>query len=228
MRELFHLPPLPFAPSEMAGLMSEESVQFHYLTQHAAYIDKTNELLNGDKKKFSDLSIENIIRVADGPLFNNASEVWNHTFLWLSLASPKSAQHDIRPIRKPIVESFGGIKDCKADFLKKGDEHFGSGWLWLGIKADSSSELEWIEMYDAESPLREGFLPLLACDLWEHAYQIDFQNDRGKYLEKFFDHLNWSFAEEVMKNGEVPELDSMLRADSRSQFNERQVGGITF
>ena len=225
MREVYKLPVLPFEPTEVEGAMSERTLDFHYHKHHQAYVDKTNELLADAKPGMKDLSIENLIRKAEGPLFNNASQIWNHTFLWLSLAKPSATELSMRKI---LSESFGQIKTCRKEFIEAGMNHFGSGWLWL-IQDQSSQQLSWVALHDAESPLMEGCLPLLTCDLWEHAYYLDHQNDRATYLHHFFDHLNWKFAEEVLNGGAPPVLDPLVRPHAQLSDHElRQASGAAF
>lgn len=225
MKEVFQLPPLPFRPSEVKGVMSERTLQFHYHKHHQGYVDKTNELLAEAGNFSSEITLEKLVREAEGPLFNNASQAWNHTFLWLSLAAPSSTELSIRKI---LSESFGQIKNCRKQFIDLGKSHFGSGWLWL-VQDQATQQLSWITLHDAESPLREGYLPVLTCDLWEHAYYLDHQNDRATYLEHFFDHLNWKFAEEVLNGGAPPVLDPLLRPGAQQRGNElRQASGAAF
>ncbi|MGE3302060.1 MAG: superoxide dismutase [Hyphomonadaceae bacterium] len=190
---MFTLPPLPYAEDALAPAMSGDTVHTHYTKHHAAYVRKTNEAL--EKLAWKAERLEDVIARArkegDGFLFNQAAQAWNHAFFWRSMRpKPKKPSPDFVAA---IDEAFGGFDAFRAQFLKRGEGHFGSGYLWLVAK---NGKLALTEGHDAETPAASGAAPILGCDLWEHAYYLDHKNERAKYLAAFFDTLiDWEFAE---------------------------------
>ena len=190
---MFLLPDLPYDYIALEPTVSEDTLRFHHDKHHRTYVDKTNELAK--KAGLEDLSLEELVRAAkakgDKTLFNNAAQAWNHAFFWQSMTPETGAPEGA--FKAAIDKAFGGQPALKEDFVKQGAEHFGSGWVWLVSGADG---LKVITTHDADGALiREGLTPLLVCDLWEHAYYLDYQNDRKKYLTAWFDKVaNWDFA----------------------------------
>ncbi len=185
------LPTLPYALDALAPYISKETLEFHYGKHHQTYVTNLNNLIKGTG--FENLSLEDIIKQSSGPVFNNAAQVWNHTFYWMGLkpnggGAPKGALADA------INARWGSFESFKEEFAKCAVGTFGSGWAWLVKKADGSLEL--VSTSNAATPLTTaGSKPLLTCDVWEHAYYIDYRNARPKYLENFWNVVNWDFAE---------------------------------
>ncbi|MGC1854347.1 MAG: superoxide dismutase [Candidatus Aquirickettsiella sp.] len=190
------LPPLPYALDALAPIISKETLEYHYGKHHKAYVDKLNELIPGTE--FEALSLENIIKKApEGPIFNNAAQVWNHTFYWHCMTAEVSKNKLKAPLlEKAINQSFGSVDKFKENFVKAAIAQFGSGWAWL-IK--DAQDLKIVTTRNAETPMRDGKSCLFTCDVWEHAYYIDYRNARPKYLEKFWEVVNWDF---IAKNFE--------------------------
>jgi Fe-Mn family superoxide dismutase len=191
----FTLPPLPYAKNALEPHISEETVEYHYGKHHAAYVNKLNSLIPGTP--FEDLSLEEIILKSDGPIFNNAAQVWNHTFYWNSM-KPNGGGDPAGDLAVAIEKHFGSLADFKQKFTDSALNRFGSGWAWL-VK-DSHGALEIVSTSNAENPMTSGKKPLLTCDVWEHAYYIDTRNDRGKYVSNFWQLVNWDFVAENFKS----------------------------
>jgi len=184
------LPPLPYAKDALAPHISEETLEFHYGKHHQTYVTNLNNLIAGTE--FEEMSLEEIIRKASGGLFNNAAQVWNHTFYWNSL-SPNGGGQPSGALADAIEKQFGSFDAFKQAFTKTAVTTFGSGWAWLVKSGDGSLAL--VSTSNAGCPLTDGQTPLLTCDVWEHAYYIDYRNARPKYLEAFWNLVNWDFAE---------------------------------
>ncbi|NIR59152.1 MAG: superoxide dismutase [Fe], partial [Gammaproteobacteria bacterium] len=171
--------------------VSEETLEYHYGKHHATYVTNINKLVPGTE--FEDASLEEIIKNAPaGGVFNNAAQVWNHTFYWNSL-SPRGGGEPKGDLLSALERDFGSVEELKDQFTRSATTLFGSGWTWLVRKADGTLGIE--NGKDADNPLRDGKTPLLTCDVWEHAYYIDYRNARPKYLEAFWNLVNWDFAE---------------------------------
>jgi superoxide dismutase, Fe-Mn family len=182
----FTLPELPYAKDALVPHLSVETLDYHYGKHHQAYVNKLNELVKGTP--WEGKSLEEIIKSAEGGIFNNAAQIWNHTFYWHSL-SPRGGGEPSGKAAEALKGAFGSIATFKEQFTAAAVNHFGSGWAWL-VK-DSSRKLLIESTANAGCPLREGRTPLLTCDVWEHAYYIDFRNLRPKYLEVFWKLVNW-------------------------------------
>lgn len=194
---MFELPPLPFAENALEPAMSRETLATHHGKHHAAYIRKTNALL--EEKHWNETSLEGVIRRAHQEkaqqLFNNAAQAWNHAFFWQSLTPRAQGAGPTGRLAEAVSGKWGGLDKLRAEFLDKGENHFASGWLWLCVGADKDISL--IDLHDAQTPIVDpNITPLLTCDLWEHAYYLDHKNARRAFLETVFDKLlNWRFAE---------------------------------
>lgn len=184
------LPPLPYAMDALAPHISEETLDFHYGKHHQTYVTNLNNLVAATA--FEELSLEAIIQKASGGLFNNAAQVWNHTFYWNSL-SPNGGGEPSGALADAIERRYGSFDSFKEEFTKTAVTTFGSGWVWLVKNSDGSMVI--VGTSNAGCPLTEGQTPLLTCDVWEHAYYIDYRNARPKYLETFWKLVNWGFAE---------------------------------
>lgn len=186
------LPPLPYPKSALAPLISEETLEYHYGKHHQTYVTNLNNLIPGTE--FENLSLEEIVRKSSGAIFNNAAQVWNHTFYWNSL-SPNGGGAPTGALATAIDQAFGSFDKFKEEFTKCAVTTFGSGWAWLVKNADGSLAI--VSTSNAGCPLTNGQTPLLTCDVWEHAYYIDYRNLRAKYVEAFWSLVNWDF---VAKN----------------------------
>jgi Fe-Mn family superoxide dismutase len=186
----FELPALPYAKDALEPHISAETLDFHHGKHHNAYLTKLNELVPGSE--FEGKSLEDIIKTSNGVLFNQAAQVWNHTFYWNSL-SPNGGGAPTGELAAAIDKAFGSFEEFKTAFNGKAVGNFGSGWTWLVKNADGSLEI--VNTDDADTPIaREGQTPLFTADVWEHAYYIDYRNARPKYLEGFWNLVNWEFA----------------------------------
>ncbi len=189
------LPPLPFADNALDPVISANTLSFHYGKHHKAYVDNLNKLVAGTE--FADLSLEKVITATAGQadkagIFNNAAQIWNHTFYWNSLA-PKGGGEPPAALKQKIEASFGTLEVCKQELATAATTQFGSGWAWLALDGD---KLKVVKTANANVPLTEGMKPLLVIDVWEHAYYLDYQNRRADYVNAVLDKLvNWGFAE---------------------------------
>ena len=187
----YDLPALPYAKDALAPHISEETLEFHYGKHHQTYVTNLNNLVPGTE--FEGLSLEDIIVKSSGGIFNNAAQIWNHTFYWNSL-SPNGGGEPTGALEEAINAAYGSFAAFKEAFTKCAVTTFGSGWAWLVKNEDGSLEL--VSTSNAGCPLTSGQTPLLTCDVWEHAYYIDYRNARPKYLEAFWAMVNWNFAAE--------------------------------
>ena len=183
------LPPLPYAMDALQPHISKETLEFHYGKHHQAYVANLNGLIKGTE--FEHASLEDIVRKASGGIFNNAAQVWNHSFYWNCL-SPKGGKAPAGPLGAAIDKKWGSFAAFKDAFSHLAVGNFGSGWTWLVKKADGSVDIA--NTSDAGTPLTGADKPLITCDVWEHAYYIDYRNARPKYVESFWSMANWKFA----------------------------------
>ncbi|MEO1968699.1 MAG: superoxide dismutase [Sphingomonadaceae bacterium] len=194
----FKLTDLPYDDTALAPAISAETLSFHHGKHHQAYIDKTNAAIDGGE--LADKSLEDIIAAARGSnqgLFNNAAQSWNHGFYWNSLAGEESSASD--ELKAMIEDAFGSIDDLKKKLAERGAGHFASGWVWL---AEKDGKLSIEETHDGDTLADKDFNPLLTIDVWEHAYYLDHQNARPKYLEAVIgSKLNWAFASQNLARG---------------------------
>ena len=188
----FELPALPYAQDALEPHMSANTFSFHYAKHHQAYVTNLNKLIDGTD--MASKSLEEVVKASDGGVFNNAAQVWNHTFFWHSM-KPNGGGAPTGAIADKINADFGSYEAFKDAFATAGATQFGSGWAWLVL---ANGKLEVRKTPNAETPLTEdGVTPILTMDVWEHAYYLDFQNARPKYIETFLDKLvNWDFANE--------------------------------
>ncbi|MCB1192949.1 MAG: superoxide dismutase [Fe] [Leptospiraceae bacterium] len=188
------LPELPYAQDALAPHISKETLEYHYGKHHQAYITNLNKLIPGTE--FEKLSLEEIVKKSSGGIFNNAAQVWNHTFYWNCL-SPKGGGEPSGALADAINKAFGSFATFKEKFSNTAVTTFGSGWAWLVKNSDGSLALE--STSNAGTPLTSGKKPLLTCDVWEHAYYIDYRNARPKYVETFWNIVNWDFVASNLK-----------------------------
>jgi Fe-Mn family superoxide dismutase len=183
----FELPTLPYALNALEPHISSKTLEFHYGKHHQAYVNNLNNLVAGTK--FESLSLETIVLEADGGVFNNASQIWNHTFYFNSF-SPKGGGEPTGALSEAITKNCGSFAEFKEKFSKASATLFGSGWAWLVKKPDGGLDI--IQESNAGNPLRKGLTPILTCDVWEHAYYLDYQNRRPEYIESFWKIIDWN------------------------------------
>ncbi len=187
----FTLPKLPYAMDALAPLMSKETLEYHYGKHHQRYVDNLNKLVEGTEH--AGKSLEEIIKATkSGGIFNNAAQIWNHTFFWNGLKPGGSTPSG--KVKAEIEKKWGSFDAFKAEFTDAATTLFGSGWVWLAKGADGQLSIE--KTKDADTPLAHGKKPLLTIDVWEHAYYVDYRNDRAKFIGAWWSLVNWGFVEE--------------------------------
>ncbi len=185
------LPPLPYEMDALAPHISRETLEYHYGKHHKTYVDNLNNLI--PNTEFANKTLEEIIMTSSGGVFNNAAQVWNHTFYWNCLA-PNAGGEPKGALLDAITKKFGSFDAFKEQFSKTAITTFGSGWGWLVKNKDGSIDL--VSTSNAQTPMTSGQTALLTCDVWEHAYYIDYRNARAKYVESFWNLVNWNFVEQ--------------------------------
>lgn len=182
----FELPKLPYGLDTLAPVIDKQTMEFHYGKHHQAYVTNLNNLVPGTQ--FEKATLEEIILGADGPIFNNGAQVWNHTFYFESF-KPNGGGEPQGTLAAALAAQYGSFAEFKEQFSKAAATLFGSGWAWLVKKQDG--KLEIVQEGNAGNPLRRGLTPLLTCDVWEHAYYLGYQNRRPDYIKDFWSLLNW-------------------------------------
>lgn len=203
---MFVLPKLNYGKNDLTGFLTEEQMSFHYDKHHKAYIDN----LNGFVEKDSNLqgkTLEDIIKSSSGGVFNNAAQIWNHTFYWFCL-TPQKTQPSA-DLAKAIESQFGSFDAFKTQFVDGGIATFGSGWIWLCKNAEGKLSL--VSTSNAQVPTTQGLIPLLVADVWEHAYYVDYRNLRKKYLETFLTFVDWNFVSENFSRSQAIELTKTMK-----------------
>tara|TARA_Y100001934_G_C12386525_1_gene796352 strand:+ start:4751 stop:5347 length:597 start_codon:yes stop_codon:yes gene_type:complete len=184
------LPALPYEKDALAPHISAETIEYHYGKHHQAYVTKLNAAIEGTE--LADKDLEYIVKNTTGGTFNNAAQVYNHNFYWLCLTPNAAAPSDA--LAAKISEAFGSVEEFKTKFSDAAAGNFGSGWTWLVKKADGTLAI--VNTDDAETPItEEGVTPLLTCDVWEHAYYVDYRNARPEYVKHFWELVNWAHVE---------------------------------
>ena len=192
------LPKLPYALDALEPHMSRETLEFHYGKHHKKYVDTANQLIAGTS--LEELALDEMVQRATGKTFNNVAQAWNHDFFWKCLTPDE--QKPEGELQRALESSFGDYDTFREHFMKAASDVFGSGWAWLVMNDDGT--LEVTTTANGNTPLTEGRLPLLTCDVWEHAYYIDYRNDRGKYLQHFWPLVNWEFVAENLSATAAP------------------------
>jgi superoxide dismutase, Fe-Mn family len=190
----FELPKLPYAPTALEPYVSARTLEFHYGKHHQAYVNNLNNLVKGTE--FENASLEDIIKKASGGIFNNAAQIWNHTFYWEGFAADAAGEPSGK-MAEAINKSFGSFAQFKEKFSAAAATLFGSGWAWLVKKPDGSLDI--VQESNAGNPMTKGLLPLLTCDVWEHAYYLDYQNKRPDYIAAFWNLVDWKKVEERLE-----------------------------
>ena len=187
----FSLPELPYAHNALEPIISERTISFHYGKHHQAYVNNLNGLIEGSE--FADADLESIVKKSEGAIFNNAAQIWNHTFYFYSL-SPNNGSLPSENLLKAINTGWDSVENFKAEFNKAAVSVFGSGWAWL-VK-DASGKLSIVKESNAGNPITRGLTPLLTFDVWEHAYYLDYQNRRADYVSALWDLVDWKIVSE--------------------------------
>lgn len=182
----YEQPTLPYQPDALEPVISRETIDYHYGKHEKAYIDNLNKLIKGTE--YEDMDLEEIIRHSDGALYNNAAQAWNHIFYFFTF-SPEGNREPTGDLRRAIDRDFGSFDKFKETFEQAGASLFGSGWVWLS--SDDDGKLFISQGQNAQNPLKDGLVPLLTFDVWEHAYYIDYKNLRASYLKKMWDIVDW-------------------------------------
>ncbi|WP_058534167.1 superoxide dismutase [Fe] [Legionella saoudiensis] len=190
----FTLPKLPYEMDALAPHISKETLEYHYGKHHQAYVNNLNKLIPGTE--FESMSLEDIIMKSKGGVFNNAAQIWNHTFYWHCL-SPNGGGEPNGKLAEAINKHFGSFSTFKEQFTQAAATTFGSGWAWLA--QDKAGDLKIMSTSNAGTPMTEGLTALLTCDVWEHAYYIDYRNARPDYISAFWSLVNWDFVSDNMK-----------------------------
>ena len=182
------LPPLPYAKDALQPHISAETLEYHYGKHHATYVTNLNNLIKGTE--FENMSLEEIVKKSSGGVFNNSAQVWNHTFFW-NCMTPNGGGAPTGPVADAINAKWGSFDKLKEEFSKSALGNFGSGWTWLVQKADGGVDI--VNTSNAHTPLASDDKALLTCDVWEHAYYIDYRNARAKFVESWWNLVNWEF-----------------------------------
>jgi len=182
------LPPLPYAKDALQPHISAETLEYHYGKHHATYVTNLNNLIKGTE--FENMSLEEIVKKSSGGVFNNSAQVWNHTFFW-NCMTPNGGGAPTGPVADAINAKWGSFDKFKEEFSKSAIGNFGSGWTWLVQKADGGVDI--VNTSNAHTPLASNDKALLTCDVWEHAYYIDYRNARAKFVESWWNLVNWEF-----------------------------------
>lgn len=190
----FTLPELPYSVQALTPHLSADALRLHHGAHHKTYVDTANKLL-AESPEFADADIETIVRRAEGKLFNNVAQHWNHSFYWKCLAPDPAPPGDA--LAGALSKHFGSVDEFKSVFATTAQALFGSGWTWL--VSDREGTLRIVTSANAGNPLRDGHRPLLVCDVWEHAYYVDYRNKRADYLKHFWSICNWQFVEDNLR-----------------------------
>ena len=187
----FSLPELPYAHNALEPIISEKTISFHYGKHHQTYVNNLNGLVEGTE--FADADLETIVKKSEGPIFNNAAQIWNHTFYFFTLTTNKGTTPSEK-LNISILAAWGSIDNFKAEFNKAAVSVFGSGWAWL-VK-DADGKLSIVKESNAGNPITRGLIPLLTFDVWEHAYYLDYQNRRADYVAALWELVDWNVVSE--------------------------------
>lgn len=198
---MFKLPQLPYEKTGLSPFLNEEQMSFHYDKHHKAYIDNLNKFMETDAS-LKGKSLEEIVLSSSGGIFNNAAQIWNHTFYWFNMAPQGKGGTPSSELTAAIQRDFGSLENLKTQFIDGGVKTFGSGWIWLC--SDAQGKLSLVSTSNAAVPFtNNGPTPLMVADVWEHAYYVDYRNARLKYLETFWNHINWNFVSENFSSKKV-------------------------
>ncbi len=206
---MFKLPNLPYPKTALSPFLNEEQMTFHYDKHHKAYIDNLNKFAETDAS-LKAKTLEEIVLSSAAGVFNNSAQAWNHTFFWFNMAPAGKTGKASDALAAAITRDFGGMDQLKEKFVDGGVKTFGSGWIWLC--ADDAGKLSLVSTSNAAVPFTgSGPRPLMEADVWEHAYYVDYRNARQKFLETFWNHVNWNFVSENYASQKVRELTSAMK-----------------
>ena len=206
---MFKLPTLPYAKTALSPFLNEEQMTFHYDKHHKAYIDNLNKFAETDAS-LKAKTLEEIVLSSTAGVFNNSAQAWNHTFFWFNMAPAGKTGKASDVLATAITRDFGGMDQLKEKFVDGGVKTFGSGWIWLC--ADDAGKLSLVSTSNAAVPFTgNGPRPLMVADVWEHAYYVDYRNARQKFLETFWNHVNWNFVSENYASQKVRELTTAMK-----------------
>jgi len=191
----FTLPKLPYNLDSLSPFISSETMDLHYNHHHRGYLDQLNKLIHDSPS--NEMTLEEIVLSSQGDLFHNAAQVWNHSFFWNGL-SPFNHQVALMNVTKKLQPQWNSFESFQEEFSYKALTHFGSGWTWLVM--NEMKEMEIICCHDAETPLKLILTPLMVLDVWEHAYYLDYKNERKKYIQAFWKNINWDFVSNLTPN----------------------------
>jgi superoxide dismutase, Fe-Mn family len=204
----FTLPSLPYTMSQMEPFLSEETMVYHFHHHHRLYVEKTNELVRGTP--FAGMSLEDVMHNSSGELFQNSSQAWNHSFFFFGLTPQTEFERPLNlEIGHQIQKSFGSLDTFQQQFINEGAKLFGSGWVWL-VRVEGTERLKIIAAKDADNPMVHGYTPLMVCDVWEHAYYVDYRNERREYLAQFFNAVNWEFVNDNFQRERPRDLTELM------------------
>jgi len=219
----FEIPPLPYPKDALEPHLSAETIELHYEKHHKGYLEKLRKSTEG--KPEAEQSLEDLIRTAEGNVFNNAAQVWNHSFYWMSL-NPDGGGRPDETLLGVLESSFGSFERFRERFSEAANGEFGSGWAWL-VK-DGTGRMSVCSSSDAENPLQRSFTPLLTLDVWEHAYYVDYRNERARYVEAFLDHLlNWDFVASNLVLAPNPATGRDAQGEGNREADRRYREGAT-
>lgn len=214
----FNLPDVSHGKIILSGAVSGETFQYHFGKHHRTYVDNLNRLLVGDE--LENASLEKITLQSKGELFNNAAQAWNHTFYWLGFGGSNGNRDLVREfpeLQRLVSSCFGSVDSLISEFIYAGSALFGAGWVWL-LYDDSNRKLEIVQTSNADVPFRTRGRPLLVCDVWEHAYYIDYRNERKRYLEAFVRSINWEFVNSNLNSPDICNVTKYMLTNSRASF----------
>lgn len=203
----YHLPELPYAPDELQPLFSAEQLECHLLGHHQVYVDQVNRQINELGRGVQ--ALEFLIRNEDGKLFNSAAQAWNHTFFWMGLTPMAGRSSPEGPLLKAVRRQFGDVATLRERFLESAASVFGSGYCWL--VATPEGDIEVMNTANADNPMRfERVRPIWTCDVWEHAYYVDYRQDRRNYQERAWNQINWEFVRVGYESEKFPDMTSLM------------------
>ena len=216
----FQLPTLPWEKNALEPHISAETIEWHYNGHHQAYVDKVNQLT--EKMGLEDLSLEKIILNYDGALYDNAAQAWNHTFYWMGLEPSAPSINQSGDFIKSVNKQFGSVESMKNHFMECASNLFGSGWTWL--ICNERGEIDFINTHNGDNPIRyEASHPLWTCDVWEHAYYVDYRKDRKKYLDGVWGIINWPSVENYFEMKRIPNMSKLMTSRPAIEIDQPAV-----
>lgn len=208
----FTLPALPYKLDDLHPFLSEEAMIYHFHKHHRNYVEKLNTLIKNTP--FEEVDLEETVKASSGELFQNAAQAWNHTFFWLGLSPQTRFERPMNlEVGHQIVRDFGSLENFERHFLHEGEKIFGSGWVWL-VRGENGDQVSLFTTKDGDTPLTRGLCPLLTCDVWEHAYYVDYRHGRRDFLEQFLKAIDWNFVDDNFQREHPRHLTDLMREGS--------------